>query len=153
MRIRRIALIVVTVVALSMIGPLTEGFAHPIRSFEACAARTRASQTCLLRERYTLNQTVFLRARVSPAHAGFMARVLRLDPGSNVWMLVDAVRVSDGGGMRWRWKTTFFDADRDRPYTFRFVIDRHHRGSNDVRIWVLFRDQGTGHVPSRVLEA
>jgi hypothetical protein len=68
MRIKRIALIVAIVTVASVIGPLTEGFAHPIRSFEACAARTRTSETCLRRERYTLNQTVFLRAKLSPPH-------------------------------------------------------------------------------------
>jgi hypothetical protein len=55
-------------------------------------------------------------------------------------MLVNAIRVSESGRMRWRWKTTFQDADRHRPYTFKFVIARH-RASNDVRVWVLFRDQ------------
>lgn len=140
LNVRRVAVVAVMVMALSMIGPLTKGVAHPITSFEACAARTRTSSTCLRHERVTLNQTVFLRGKVSPAHAGFRARVLRRDPGSNVWMLVDAVRVSESGGMRWRWKTTFHDADRYHPYTFKLVIARH-RASNRVRVWVLFRDQ------------
>ena len=61
MRFRRIALMVM-VIAPTVVGPLTEGFAHPIRSFDACAARTRTSETCLRRERYTLNQTVSVRA-------------------------------------------------------------------------------------------
>ena len=140
MRIRRIALIVAMGMAPSAVGPVTESIAHPITSFEACAARTRTSQTCVKRERYTLGQTVFLRARVSPAHAGFLAGVIRRDPGSNVWIRVDAVRISDRGGMRWRWKTTFQDAARRFPYTFKFVIARH-RESDKVRTWVLFRDQ------------
>ena len=139
MKIRRIAVIVITMVA-SLIGPASDGFAHPIRSFEACAARTRTSETCLRRERYTLNQTVFLRAKLSPPHAGFLAGVIRRDPGSNVWIRVDAVRVSERGGVRWRWKTTFQDAHRNGPYRFKFEI-RRHRESNDVRVWVLFRDQ------------
>ena len=140
MRVRRITVVVVMGMALSMLGPLAEGIAHPIRTFEACAARSRTSEICLRNERYTLNQTVFLRGKVTPEHAGFRAGVLRRDPGSNVWMRVDAVPVSDSGGIRWRWKTTFQDADRHRPYTFRFVIARH-RASDLVRAWVLFRDQ------------
>ena len=148
MRIRRIAVIVITMVA-SLIGPVSEGFAHPIRSFEACAARTRTSEACLRRERYTLNQTVFLRAKLSPPHAGFLAGVIRRDPGSNVWIRVDAVRVSERGGVRWRWKTTFQDAHRNGPYRFKFVI-RRHRESNDVRVWVLFRDQNPREARNRV---
>lgn len=149
MRIRRIALIVVMVIAPSVVGPLTEGFAHPITRFEACAARTRTTETCLRRERYTLNKTVFLRAKLSPPHAGFLAGVIRRDPGSNVWIRVDAVRVSERGGVRWRWKTTFQDAHRNGPYTFKFVI-RRHRESNDVLVWVLFRDQHPRAAPDRV---
>jgi hypothetical protein len=148
MRIKRIAVMIIIVTVASVIGPSTQSFAHPITRFEACAARTRTSETCLRRERYTLNQTVFLRARVSPAHAGFLPGVLRLDPGSNVWMRVDAVPISDRGGVRWRWKTTFQDADRNRPYRFKFVI-RRHRESNDVRVWVLFRDQHLRPAPDR----
>ena len=149
MRIRRIAVITVVVTLASVVGPLSEGLAHPIRSFEACAARTRTSETCLRRERYTLNQTVFLRAKLSPPHAGFLAGVIRRDPGSNVWIRVDAVRVSERGGVRWRWKTTFQDAHRNGPYRFKFVI-RRHRESNDVRVWVLFRDQNPREAPNRV---
>jgi hypothetical protein len=141
MKVRRITVVVVTVMALSVIGPLTTSIAHPIRSFEACAARSRTSLTCLRQERYTLNQTVFLRGKVTPRHAEFRAGVLRLDPGSNVWMRVDAVPISESGGMRWRWETTFHDADRHHPYTFKFVIARHPRASDVVRVWVLFRDQ------------
>ena len=152
MRVTRINVVVVILMALPVFGPLTKGNAHPITNFEACAARTRTSEACLRRERYTLNRTVFLRGKVSPTHAGFRARVLRRDPGSNVWMLVDAVRVSDRGGMRWRWKTTFHDADRDHPYTFKFVIARH-RASNNVRTWVLFRDQQPRQSVDQVWEA
>ena len=145
MRFRRIALMVM-VIAPTVVGPLTEGFAHPIRSFDACAARTRTSETCLRRERYTLNQTVFLRAKLSPPHARFLAGVIRRDPGSNVWIRVDGVRVSESGGVRWRWKTTFQDAHRNGHYTFKLVL-RRHRESNDVRVWVLFRDQNPRATP------
>lgn len=142
MKVRRITVVLVMGMALSVIGPLTTGIAHPIRSFEVCAARSRTSVTCLRQERYTLNQTVFLRGKVTPKHAGFRAGVDRLDPGSNVWMRVDAVRVSETGRMWWRWKTTFHDADRHHPYSFRFAIFGHHpRTSDVVRTWVLFRDQ------------
>ena len=149
MRVRRITMVLVMGTVLSLIAPLTTSIAHPIRSFEACAARTRTSETCLRRERYTLNQTVFLRAKLSPPHAGFLAGVTRRDPGSNVWIRVDAVRVSERGGVRWRWKTTFRDAHRNGPYTFKFEI-RRHRESNDVRVWVLFRDQDPRAAPDRV---
>jgi hypothetical protein len=141
MRVRHITVVVGAVTALSVIGPLTMSIAHPIRSFDSCAARSLTSETCLRQERYTLNQTVYLRGRVTPPHAGFRAGVDRLDPGSNVWMRVDAVRVSDTGRMRWRWETTFHDADRHHPYRFRFAIFRHPRVSDVVRVWVLFRDQ------------
>ncbi len=138
MKARRTSVVVGLVMALSAIGPVTQGIAHPTTRFEACAAHTRTSESCLRHERYTWGDTVLLRAKVTPVHAGFRAAVLRRDPGSNVWMRVDAVRVSDRGRMRWRWKTTFQDADRHLPYTFKFQI---HGVSNMVWTWVLFRDQ------------
>lgn len=142
--VRRTTVVVGMVMALSVIAPLTEGIAHPTTSFEACAARTRTSESCLRRARYTWGDTVFLRAKVTPAHAGFRAAVLRRDPGSNVWMRVDAVRVSDRGRMWWRWKTTFQDADRHDPYTFKFQI---HGVSSLVWTWVLYRDQHPRSTP------
>jgi hypothetical protein len=140
-RVRRILVVVGAGMALSVIAPLTTSIAHPIRSFEACAARSRTTATCLRQQRYILNESVYLRGKVTPAHAGFRAAVLQLDPGSNVWISVDGVRVSETGRMRWRWETTFHDADRHHPYTFKFEIFGHPRASDVVRTWVLFRDQ------------
>lgn len=138
MRAGRTAVLVGMVIACSVIAPAGVGVAHPTSAFEACAAHAPTSASCLRHERYAWGDTVFLRARVTPAHAGSRAAVLRKDPGSNVWMRVDAVRVSESGRMWWRWKTTFHDADRHRPYTFKFQL---HGASNRVLTWVLFRDQ------------
>jgi hypothetical protein len=135
MRARRIASIVGVVVMLSAFGPVTS-LAHPTTSFEACAAYKLTSQTCLDNASYLFGETVYLRAKVAPAHAGSMAAVLRRDPGSNVWMRVAAVRVSDYGKMRFEWTTSRDDADQQDPYLFRFKITGHGR-SNKVRTWVL----------------
>jgi hypothetical protein len=119
-----------------VIGPVTTSVAHPTTSFEACAAHTRASRACVATASYVYGATVYLRAKVRPVHAGSMAAVLHRDPGSNVWMRLGQVRVSDYGKMRFEWKTTREDVDQHDPYFFRFKITGHGR-SNKVRVWVL----------------
>jgi len=111
--------------------------AHPTRSFVACAARHPRGPSCTDAASYGFGHKVYLRAKVSPPHAGFFAAVLRLDPRSNVWMRVDQVKVSDSGRMRFEWKTTIDDANR-KPYRFKFKIDYGHHGhSNPVQVWVI----------------
>ena len=136
-RVRVRTSVVGAIVALSAVASVTPSLAHPATSFEACAAYRHSSPTCTDNASYLYGQTVFLRAKVTPTHAGSMAAVLRRDPRSNVWMRVDAVRVSEFGKMRFEWKTTRADADQQDPYLFRFKITGHG-SSNKVRTWVLF---------------
>jgi len=133
---KRIAAVVGVVVMLSAFAPLTTSIAHPTTSFQACAAYTRTSQTCVDNASYLYGDTVFLRAKVAPTHAGALAAVLRRDPRSNVWMRVAAARVSDYGKMRFEWTTTYDDADQQDPYLLKFKIVGHG-SSNKVRTWVL----------------
>jgi hypothetical protein len=124
------------VLAWSAVGPVTTSGAHPMTSFEACAAYSRATPTCVATANYVRGETVYLRGKVRPVHAGAWAAVLHRDPGSNVWMRLGQVRVSDFGKMRWEWKTTREDVDQHDPYIFRFKITGHGR-SNKVRVWVV----------------
>lgn len=128
--------VVGVIATLSAFAPVTPSLAHPTTSFEACATYRHSSPTCSDNASYLYGQTVYLRAKATPAHAGSMAAVLRRDPRSNVWMRVAAVRVSDYGKMRYEWETSRADADQQDPYLFRFKITGHGR-SNKLQTWVL----------------
>lgn len=80
---------------------------------------------------------MYLRGKVSPAHAGKMAGVWRRKPHGNTWKKVDTAEISEQGRIRWSWETTEDDAVQDAPYRFQFRIPDHGR-SNRVLAWVIF---------------
>jgi hypothetical protein len=112
--------------------------AHPTRDFHACAAYNRAGHFCEERGvAYTYGRTVRLRGHAQPSHTWQVALVVRRNPYSSRWRVVDEVPISDSGRMRWSWRTTMDDAVQRRPYEFRFRIPGHGL-SNPVEAYVLF---------------
>ena len=65
--------------------------------------------------------TVIVKGKARPPHAGAQATVVRRNPHGHVWREIATVPVSDAGTMRYRWLTTHDDARRD-PYVFKFRI-------------------------------
>jgi hypothetical protein len=70
--------------------------------------------------------TVVIKGKVRPRHAGLLADVLRRNPHGHVWREFAEVPVSDAGTMRYRWLTILDDARAD-PYLFKFRIRGHGR--------------------------
>ncbi len=128
---RAVGVLVVVLVALLVAQPAA---AHDARRFRACTA----SGGCFtIGAAFLYGDTVVVRAKVRPPHAGYVASVLRRAPRSDRWVRVARVTVSASGRMRYRWRTEREDAVQDRPYLFRFKIPGHGT-SNRTEAYVLF---------------
>ena len=136
MRSRVFGAFVGLVAAVAAPFPSGPAAAHEPRRFEACTVQLPG--TCMDRgASFLYGDTVVVRGRVEPPHAGRVARVLRRDPGSDVWRRAGTVTVSDRGRMRFVWHTTRADAVQNAPYLFRFRIPGH--GASDrTEAYVLF---------------
>jgi hypothetical protein len=128
---RRVGVIVVALLALSLAQPAA---AHDATRFRACTVSGGCSR---IGAAFLYGDTVVIRAKVRPPHAGYVASVLRRAPRSDRWVRVARVTVSDSGRMRYRWRTEREDAVQDRPYRFRFRIQGHGT-SNSTEAYVLF---------------
>jgi hypothetical protein len=118
-----------------MLTSLGAGEAHPTRDFDAC---TQTRRLCIDRgAAFDYGSLVIVKGHVRPAHSHQDAVVLRKRPHASVWRRVDTVGISDGGRMRYRWRTDHGDAVQDAPYLFRFRI-RGHGVSNGTEAYVLF---------------
>ena len=119
---RRIALIVVPVAIVGALALAAGG--HPVNRFRAC---TYARGECMqVGAEIAWGNTVVVKGKVRPPHAGNVATVLRRNPHGHVWREIATVDVSDAGTMRYRWVTTHDDV-RDHPYLFKFRIRGHGR--------------------------
>jgi hypothetical protein len=126
---------ITALVLVASIVPAATASAHPTRDFEACTRYL--PEGCIRRgAAFLYGDTVIIRGRVSPPHDGLEARVLRQDPRSERWRVVDVVRVTARGKMRFHWDTTRGDAVQDAPYRFRFRIPGHG-ASNATEAFVL----------------
>jgi hypothetical protein len=134
--VKRIFLVAALV---ALVAVVTEpAAAHPTTRFRAC---TRHLPRMCMRvgAAFHYGDTVIVKARVRPRHAGFRADVLRRNPHGSIWRRVATVRVSETGTMRYRWETRYGDAVQDAPYRFRFRI-RDHGSSNATEAYVLFAE-------------
>jgi hypothetical protein len=124
------------VAALIMLSLAQPASAHPTRSFRACTVHIPG--TCISRgAAFNYGDTVRIKGKVVPAHAGSTARVLRRDPHATDWIRVGQVNVSSQGRMRFSWRTRRADAVQDEPYLFKFKIPGH--GTSDkTEAYVLF---------------
>jgi hypothetical protein len=139
-----VPLIGVLVGAIVLLGATTPATAHPTTSFTACAAFTATSRHCYPGDSatspaasYYYGDTVHLRGKIRPAHAGGTVQVWRARPARSTWRQVGTARVNANGGIRWNWATTRADANQAYPYRFQFRAPGHGR-SNRVRLYVLF---------------
>jgi hypothetical protein len=131
---KRITLVVVSLVT---IGAMSQpAAAHPPNRFRACTRQIPGYCTDL-GAAFHYGDTVVLKGKVRPRHAGLMAAVLRMNPHGHRWRGVAKVRVSDAGTLRYRWMTTRDDAVQNAPYRFKFQIPGHGR-SNATEAYVLF---------------
>lgn len=128
---------VVSGVAALLVLPITQPVsAHPTQSFRACTVHIPG--TCVARgAAFDYGDTVRVKGKVIPAHAGSAARVLRRDPHSTDWIRVGQVSVSSQGRMKFSWRTRRADAVQDAPYLFKFKIPGHGT-SNKTEAYVLF---------------
>ncbi|HET7234935.1 MAG TPA: hypothetical protein VFK59_00715 [Actinomycetota bacterium] len=111
-------------------------WAHEASTFRACTVQAPGS--CLTRgASFLYGDTVAIRGKVEPAHAGVVAKVLRRDPGSNTWTTLAERTVSERGRLRFAWETDKDDAVQDAPYLFRFKIPGHG-SSNGTEVYVLY---------------
>jgi hypothetical protein len=112
-------------VALAFVG--TSAFlanGHPVNRFRAC---TYSRGECVrVGAEIAWGNTVILKGKARPPHAGLLATVLRRNPNGHVWREIATVPVSDAGTMRYAWLTTLDDTRRD-PYVFMFRIRGHGR--------------------------
>lgn len=131
---KKVVLFVVLLALMAVAVPAAS--AHETTRFRACT-RHRPGMCMRIGAAFVYGQTVIVKGRVRPVHAGFMAEVLRRRPHGSVWRVVDEVRVSDAGTLRYRWETRYRDAVQDAPYRFRFRI-RGHGTSNATEAYVLF---------------
>lgn len=119
---RRIALVVVSL--LSVVAFAFAAHGHPISRFRAC---TYFRRECVrVGAEIAWGNTVIVKGKVRPPHAGLQATVVRRNPHGHVWREIATVPVSDAGTMRYRWLTTHDDARRD-PYVFKLRIRGHGR--------------------------
>lgn len=119
---KRIALVVVLLVFVGASALVANG--HPTNWFRAC---TYSRGECgRVGAEIAWGNTVILKGKVRPPHAGALATVERRNPHGHVWREIATVPVSDAGTMRYRWLTTHDDARRD-PYVFKFRIRGHGR--------------------------
>jgi hypothetical protein len=119
--------------ALSVIAPASAA-ADPVDEFDACLTSSTAAE-CGDNVSYFYGDVVVLKGTVSPAHQ--RAVVQRRAPGSDRWVKVDTVTITDHGRMKWRWHTHRGDADQAHPYRLRFRIPGHGT-SHVAKAWVLF---------------
>jgi hypothetical protein len=134
--IRKLSMFI-PMVALLLGVPLLPASAHPATSFHACAAYKKFGGSCLANASYGYGMTVHLRGKVDPPHSGYRARVMRKAPGASTYTKVGTIDISEGGVMRWDWKTSINDAVQNKPYRFEFNI-AGHATSNIIKVFVLF---------------
>ena len=102
---------------------------HDARCFDSCAAHRRHGGDCTDTATFRVGDPVFLRAKVLPPHGRQEARVVFLRPGADRWRGGVTVPISDGGRMRWAFRTSSTEVGAE-PWLFRFRIRGH--GRSDV---------------------
>jgi hypothetical protein len=119
--------------------------AHDTKVFQACAAFTSAARYCLETIRIVRGDTVWLRAKVKPEHAGREVEAQIQNPGRTNWNTLEpTLTLSDGGRVKTSWEAGPGSVDENDPYRFRFKIKDPEDGpphegqavSNSVAVWV-----------------
>jgi len=140
----RVALPAAMLVTLLALAPGT-ATAHS-KVFQACAAFTSAARYCLESITIVRGDTVWLRVKVKPEHAGRQVVVQKRNPGRTNWDTdwteydqhdpKQPLELSAGGRAEISWTTGPDTVDEEDPYRFRFRIADHRGFSNSVAEWV-----------------
>jgi hypothetical protein len=140
----RFALLVATITMLTALTPGVGG-AHDTNSFEASAAFTARSRYWVSSTITVVRgDTVWLRAKAKPPHAGFEVILQKQNPGRTQWHDECTMppppgdpcyTLTDGGRVKTSWFAGSGSVDEDDPYHFRWKIPDHGI-SNTLNVWV-----------------
>jgi hypothetical protein len=134
---KRVAIVSLLVCSLCLTGDGAAG--HGTRIFDACVTNARVGQPCLNRATVIARNSAFVRAHIRPRHAGYVARLWRLEPRATEWTKVARVRVRKEGRVGYRWETTEDDIHNFTSWRFRYVLPRHGH-SDTVKVRVITPD-------------